>query len=155
MWVFELLRQLPKSRQSSIVFVSIYLLNYHGCLPYYVGQRCRDPSLMNPHNTLSCCLFLSLTPLPTKYFKGQCLTAKAKGLVWFLSPLLVLWFYICLLPLFASLSPRLPLSSCAFVAFLSTHHPPPSLGVSIFTYCFSLWDCWKDKLLVMDRIRGY
>ena len=27
----------------------------------------------------------SLTPLSTKYFKGQCLTAKAKGLVWFLS----------------------------------------------------------------------
>lgn len=151
--VFELFRQLPKTA-SSILFVRIYLLNYHGRLPRYVAQRCRDPSLMNPHNTLPCCLFLSLTPLPTKYFKGQCLTAKAKGLVWFLSSLSMLWFlslsspFVCF-PVSSSLS--FLLHFCCF----SFYSPPSSLFGCIFTYCFSLWDCWKDKLSVMDRIRGY
>lgn len=41
---------------------------------------------------------LFLTPLSTKYFKGQCLTAKAKVLHWFLSPsslLFISFLFVC------------------------------------------------------------
>lgn len=41
---------------------------------------------------------LSLTPLSRKYFKGQCLTAKAKVLHWFLSPsslLFISFLFVC------------------------------------------------------------
>lgn len=104
-----------------------------------VPQRCFDPTLLIPQNTLPCCLSHS-----TKYFIAHCHPAKAKGLVWFL------FAFSLLLAMSFSLSPLL------FV-FLSTqpHLPPHSLGVSVFTQCFSLWDCWERKLPVMARNRDY
>lgn len=58
-----------------------------------VAQRCFDPSLLLPQKKkLPCCLSHT-----TKCFKGQCLPAKAEGLVWFLSgfSLLLAMSFLC------------------------------------------------------------
>lgn len=85
-------------------------------------------SLLQP-----CCLSLS-----TKHFKGQRLTVKAKGLVWFLSPSFLLYihvFSLCLLPCLFCLSPP------ASLFYFSFHLPPVLLWVCVsslvvfFFYC--------------------
>lgn len=104
-----------------------------------VAQRCFDSSLLlpqkKPQKTLPCCVSHT-----TKCFKGQCLPAKAEGLVWFLSSFS---------PLLAMSFPRVCFPISSPVCFLAS----PFLFLSPQPFLtFSLRDCWKEKLPVMARI---